>query len=380
MRLPGPPMYCAGVIARDRRGRISRSDIDGPFTADAPFRVASVSKMITAWGFMRLAASRGLDLDADVSTWLGASLRHPVFPDVAVTPRVLMSHTSGLRNGDDFPVAFGRALMARLDAARNEPAFGGWFAPPAEPPGRYFSYSDTNFAVIAMLIERVAGVRFDHYMRETVFAPLGLDIGYNWSGVSQGKRDAAAPGMRRVDGVWTAQVDAQPPRAPDVALYRAPDSTISIEAYRPGDNGFAFAPHGGLRLSLHDMDALAQVFARGGGDARLLRAMMKPAWTLDATASNGRTEHGFYARYGLGVQRPGAGARDRFFGARSSDWRGHCGDAYGWMTGLFWNARDRRTIVYAVNGMPETQRPPALRSALTAPEEALVDLALTRVT
>ncbi len=378
-------MHAAGVIARDRRGRLALQEVDGPtlhlsqrpFSLDSPFRVASVSKMITAWGFMRLARARRLDLDGDVGAWLGAPLRHPAFPDVAITPRMLLAHTSGLRNGEDLPVAFGNGLMARLDAARAEPGYGGWFAAPTETPGRYFAYSDTNFAIIAMIMENVTGVRFDTYMRETLFAPLGLDIGYNWSGVSQAKRDAAAPGARRFDGPWVTQVDAEPPPAPDIALYRAPDAAVHpVEAYRLGDNGFAFAPHGGLRLSLRDMDALAQYFSRGGDNARLLRAMVAPTWTLNAAQSNGATEKGFYARYGLGVQRPGAGARDHFFGDRSSDWHGHCGDAYGWMTGLYWNARDGRTIVYAVNGMPETARPPAVRSALSAPEEALIDLGL----
>ena len=46
------------------------------------------------------------------------------------------------------------------------------------------------------------------------------------------------------------------------------------------------------------------------------------------------------------------------------------------MTGLFWNRRDGRTLVWAVNGMPEKDRPAARNSALTAPEEALLALAL----
>lgn len=47
------------------------------------------------------------------------------------------------------------------------------------------------------------------------------------------------------------------------------------------------------------------------------------------------------------------------------------------MTGLWWNTRTRASIIYAVNGMPEAERPPGMRSpALTAPEEALVDMAL----
>jgi len=395
-RLPGPPMLSAALIARRGDGAVALRAIDGAalrsaqspwreiaFGYDDPFRVASVSKMIAATGFTMLARARGIDLDADISGFLGEKLRHPAFPDIAITCRMLLSHCSGLRNGADFPVPFGGSLLGRLASAAKEPGFGGWFAPATEPPGPWFSYSDTNFGILAQIVERVGGVRFDRHMRDALFAPLGLDIGYNWSGVSQRKRDRAAAGARRVGDVWEAQVDASPPRAPAVAVY-APDNPGARDSdYRLGENGFAFAPQGGLRLSVNDMDRLARFYARS--DARLLPSetlvrMTTPAWTFDPLAPNGATENGFYQRYGLGVQCPlgrsASGVGDAFFGAETADWRGHFGDAYGWMTGLFWNVRDRRTLVYALNGMPGQNRPPARRSALTAPEDALVDLAL----
>ena len=196
-------MLSAGFITR--RGGEVRWRTEGQalvhgrwrsFNLDRPFRVASVSKMVTATGFMSLVTQGRIDLDADISTYLGETLRHPGFPDMAITPRMLLSHTSGLRNGADFPVPFNRPLLARLAEAAREDNYGGWFAPASELPGRWFSYSDTNFAVIAQIVERVSGVRFDRFMREALFEPLNLDIGYNWSGVSQAKRNRAAAACR----------------------------------------------------------------------------------------------------------------------------------------------------------------------------------------
>ena len=388
-----PGMASAGFVMR--RGRGVRRRVDGAvlqgdgrwaaFDSGRPFRVASVSKMVTATGFMSLVARRRIDLDADVSRYLGAPLRHPAFPDLAITPRMLMSHTSGLRNGDDFPVPFNRPLLGRLAAAAGEERYGGWFAPAGEPPGAWFSYSDTNFAVVAQIIECVTGARFDRFMRETLFAPLGLDIGYNWSAVPQRKRARVAAACRWIDGVWTAQVDASPPAAPGIAFYRGEGDTSSTEAdHRVGENGFAFAPHGGLRLSLDDMDRLAQFYLRAAplaGEGSLA-AMTTPVWTFDPDAPNGAPERGWYQRYGLGVQAPvgrdapGASPGDAFFGASTPEWRGHFGDAYGWITGLVWNVRENATLVYAINGMPETNRPPGARSAMSQPEEAIIDAAL----
>lgn len=386
-----PGMLSAGYIVR--RKRSVRRETQGMalqpgggwhrFAGDQPFRVASVSKMITATGFMALAARAEVDLDADIQTYLGAPLRHPAFPAIAITARMLLSHTSSLRNGGDFPVPFNRSLLERLALASSEDEFGGWFAPADKPPGAWFAYSDTNFALLAQIIERVADQRFDRFMREALFEPLGLDIGYNWSAVSQRKRNRAVAACRWSDGAWAPQVDANPPRAPEIALYRGDGDPNSTERdYQLGVNGFAFAPHGGLRLSLEDMDRLAQFYLRGAplAGAGALERMSDPAWRLDPVSPNGDSESGFYQAYGLGAQTPlGRPGADAYFGAATSDWRGHCGDAYGWITGLWWSARSQTTLVYAINGMPETNRPHGTRSALTAPEETLIDAALAAV-
>jgi CubicO group peptidase (beta-lactamase class C family) len=389
-----PGMLSAGFIAR--RGDVVRRRAEGQalvrdrwrgFELDQPFRVASVSKMVAAAGFMSIVSQRRIDLDADISTYLGEALRHPAFPDVAITSRMLLSHTSGLRNGADFPVPFNRPLLARLLEAAREENFANWFAPPAEPPGHWFSYSDTNFAVLAQIMERVTNTRFDRFMRETLFEPLNLDIGYNWSGVSQVKRTRAAAACRWDGSAWTPAVDGAPPRAPEIAFYRGENNDAATEAdYGVGLNGFAFAPHGGLRVSVADMDRLARFYltgARLAGDGSLAQ-MCAPQWTFDPDAPNGTTERGWYQSFGLGVHIAlgrdvlGASPGDNFFGASTRDWRGHLGDAYGWMTGLFWNARENATLVWAINGMPEFNRPPSARSALSSPEEDAIDFALAQ--
>lgn len=377
--MPAPSMLSAGVIARNRRGRVVLREADGTvfgsgarFTLDSPFRVASVSKMVTTFAFMRLVRTGRIGLDDDVAGVFGDGLRHPLWPDIPVTPRLLLSHRSGLRNGDDYPVRFGNSLRERLVAARGEPSYSGWYAPQGERPGQYFAYADVNTAVIAAMMESLTGRRFDLHLRDTLFAPHGLDIGYNWSGVSQKKRDRVAPAARNFEGVWTVQVDGALPPAPEPLLNRAPEATDRpLAQYEPGENGFVFAPHGGLRLALSDMDRLARILRHDSED------MAIPQWQGDGT--NGASEHGFYAAYGLSMQRPGFGALDGFFGAGSQDWRGHCGDAYGWMTGLFWNVRDGRSVVYALNGMQEFDRPRAARTALTPHEQFLIDRALARM-
>jgi len=384
----GPPMACAGLIARRADGatavRVAAGSAGGrPFSLEAPFRAASVSKMVAASAFLPLALRTGLDLDGDASDLLGFRLRHPAHPEIAITPRMLLSHLSGLRNGPSYPVPLGRKLSeAFLPDGRHYDA-GAWFGPSEHRPGDWFAYADVNFALIAQVLERRANERFDLFMRRELFAPLGLDIGYNWSGVSQAKRALAAPAVHLEAGVWKPQVDGEVLTAPRIAFTRAPEGAgLDAPDYRTGENGFVFSPQGGLRLSLSDMDVLARLYAAGGRwkgrqliPRAALEAMQASAWRFDPAHPNGEVGNGLVQGYGLGCEtplgRPGP-MGDRFFGADTGDWRGHFGDAYGWITGLFWNRRDGRTLVYAINGMPETNRPPARNSSLTAPEETLL--------
>jgi CubicO group peptidase (beta-lactamase class C family) len=387
----GPPMACAGLIARRGDGSVALRIAGGaaggaPFTLERPFRVASVSKMVATSAFVPLTLRTGLDLDADASDFVGFRLRHPAHPEVAITPRMLLSHTSGLRNGPSYPVPLGHRLSEAFEPAGRHYDNGGWFGPPEHRPGDWFAYADVNFALVAQMLERRAQERFDLHMTRVLFQPLGLDIGYNWSGVSQAKRARAAPGLHQEAGAWAAQVDGTVLPAPAIAFTRPADQpALDAADYRVGDNGFAFSPQGGLRLSLADMDTLARLYAAHGRwkgrqlvPRAALEAMQTRAWTFDPARPNGETDNGFLQGYGLGCEaplgRPGPGG-DAFFGDDTADWRGHFGDAYGWITGLFWNRRDGRTLVYALNGMPAADRPHARLSSLTAPEETLLGLA-----
>ena len=70
-----------------------------PITRYTKLRVASVSKMFTMFTIMQLVDEGKIDLDTDVSEYLGFRLRNPNFPDMPITVRMLASHTSTLRDG-----------------------------------------------------------------------------------------------------------------------------------------------------------------------------------------------------------------------------------------------------------------------------------------
>ncbi|WP_229425348.1 serine hydrolase [Massilia sp. Se16.2.3] len=98
----GKPVY-ARAFGRRRIG--GPGEADAPATPDTLYRIASVSKMMTTLGLMRLVEAGKVKLDEDVSQALGFSLRNPHFPDRPITLRQLLTHTSSLRDdaGYSFP-------------------------------------------------------------------------------------------------------------------------------------------------------------------------------------------------------------------------------------------------------------------------------------
>jgi hypothetical protein len=110
--------------------------------------------------------------------------------------------------------------------------------------------------------------------------------------------------------------------------------------------------------------------------------MQAPRWAHDPALGNGDTygDSGLMRAYGLSVHvltGRAAGDGDALFGAGSEQWRGHIGQAYGLLSGLWWNTRDRRTVVYVINGTP-ADPPPGRRSALTLWEEEVISAAMNR--
>lgn len=138
-------------------------------TADTPMRVQSISKSVTAWGVMKLAQDGLIDLDASVSQYL-ASWHFPPsdYSAQKVTVRRLLSHTAGMPLGDILRVyAPGEKMPSLREKLTQEAVL-------TQEPGLGFSYSNTGYNLLELLIEEVTGRDFSEYMRSEVLLPLGM--------------------------------------------------------------------------------------------------------------------------------------------------------------------------------------------------------------
>ena len=200
-----------------------------PLRNDHKLRVASISKLIVAIGIMKLVDADALNLDRDVSEYLSWNLRNPNYPQEIITVRQLLSHTSSLRDGDRYFIAYGEGKLRDFFI----PSSDFWddgvhFASGAnKAPGHYFVYSNLNFGVLGEVIEQVSGRRFELFFgdadggRGPSGAELtGLHVEFSRAGglvvsyvgervanasVGAAMRDGAAAVLRRVFRLHAAE-------------------------------------------------------------------------------------------------------------------------------------------------------------------------------
>ncbi len=362
--MPAPSVPAEARVAFDRtgvtevaaRGLADRAT-GRRVTVDDPVRVASVSKLVVALGVMRLVEAGRVDLDRDVGAYLGWRVRSPGFPDAPVTLRMLLGHRSGLTDAVDYAVPLGRRLADTVADPR------AWDA--EHRPGSYFRYANLGYPVVASVVERVTGERFDRAMARLVFAPLGVEACFNWTTCGDATIARAVVLHDAAGAVLRDDLRGKRPPCPVLAV-----GDCDLAGYKLGENGALFSPQGGLRISARGLARIGTMLLRGGDGfltAGSIATIERADWRYDG--ANGDTAGGFYCAYGLGVQRiPAgvAGCRDDPFGAARV---GHAGEAYGVRSGL-WLDRARGTgVAFFATGVADGDR--GRRSAFSRAEERL---------
>lgn len=343
-------------------------------TAGDPVRIASISKLVTAIGVMRLVEAGKLDLDADVGELFGWPLRNPAFPETPITLRLLMSHRSSLTDAAGYwQTPLGGDLHEILEDPR------AWDDKHA--PGTYFRYTNLNFPLVAQVMERATGERFDRLMARLVLDPLGVEGCFNWAGCGDA---AVARAVVIYDGEGQPAKDDLHGVRPDCPVVPAEDGSCDLAQWRPGENGGMFSPQGGLRISANGLARIGRMLLDEGelDGVRLLspasvRALATPLWQyapgdgLTYEEDTGDLGDGFFCRYGMAMQTlatPIEGCRDDPFGdgvARV----GHSGSAYGLQSGLWLDLEGGTGVAWFVTGMPPERT--GGRSAFSAAEESL---------
>lgn len=139
-------------------------------TVDTPMSVQSITKSVTAYGVMRLVEKGLIGLDAPMSQYLKSwRFPHSDYSTENITTRQLLSHTAGMPLGDFTNVySLGETVPSNRDVMTGEAVL-------MRRPGTGFSYSNTGYNLLEILIEDVTGQSFSEYIRTEILLPLGIE-------------------------------------------------------------------------------------------------------------------------------------------------------------------------------------------------------------
>jgi len=146
---------------------------------DTKFRVASLAKLTTAICIMSLVDDGLIDLDTDISVYLGYEVRNPQYQTDIITTRMLLQHTSSVFDSGPFQMSRDRdsSESVRFLLERGSPG-GQSTSFRRNQPGTHFEYTNFGYSVLGAICENVAGKSLDTFSREILFEPLGIDAAY----------------------------------------------------------------------------------------------------------------------------------------------------------------------------------------------------------
>ncbi len=273
------------------------------------FRIASVTKWVTAIGLMTLYDQGRLDLDRDISDYLPFTVRNPAYPDTAITARMLLSHTSSLSPD---------ASSYRPDWERISKSYDPVFDESVKP-GTKYAYADYNGALYGCLIEAITGESVQDYMDRTVFKPLGLTAAYSPKYLPAGTptkdllKTNGAVGLSVADDLGFNYNNRPDPRA---------------------NNGYTV---GGLYINTVSMTRLAQMML-SGGELNGVRILNRTTVSLMEADQPGLAA----SKYGLSTVRHTQFPR--------GTWYGHQGRYLGLSSNVYYQIETGISLALVMNG------------------------------
>jgi CubicO group peptidase (beta-lactamase class C family) len=166
------------ITGADTLGNVFGSD---SITAETSFQLASTSKPFTGMAILKLAEEGKLNLDDSLPVFF------PGFPHPSVTVKMLLNHRSGLPNyvyylatgkRDKKKTVYNEEVLTSLTSLKPKLNF---------PVGTHFSYCNTNYVLLALIVEKVTGQSFASYMKANFFDPLQMKNTFVYTPADSGR-------------------------------------------------------------------------------------------------------------------------------------------------------------------------------------------------
>ncbi|MDY2883663.1 MAG: serine hydrolase domain-containing protein [Romboutsia timonensis] len=300
------------------------ADIDKNIKTDTNtiYRIASISKSITASAIMKLYEEGKFKLDDDINDYLnGFEVRNPNFPDEKITFRMLLTHTSSIIDGDTYSTIY------------DIQDFGDY------KPGDQFEYSNYGYNLLATLIEQISNQDFEDFVQENIFKPLNMKASFNPNKFEDVDNIAVLYGIDE-DGNYYERLNDKKRIEDNIVI----SSTVRDKDGKiPLGNAFKYSPTGGLRTSPNELAKFMIMLSNKGlyNGTRVLKKdtvelMEQIHWYGDAL-------NGLYKCKGLGLHI----TDDLIEGSRLI---GHTGEAYGLLSNMFYDENRKFGYIMMLNG------------------------------
>lgn len=190
-----------GAILVAKKGNIlyeryaGKTDLrtNDPITDNAAFHIASVSKTFTGIAILQLVQKKIISLDDTLSKFF------PAFPYADISIRMLLNHHSGLPN---YLYFISNSKWDKTKNVTNADVLDQLYTlkpPPDFPAGKKFTYSNTNFVLLALLLEKLTGLTYPEYIRKNIFLPLQMKDSYVFTEVNSAN---AIPSFNMNNTYW----------------------------------------------------------------------------------------------------------------------------------------------------------------------------------
>jgi len=154
----------ASVVIMRGQDVVFRKSYGAGATPDSNYRLASMSKQFTAMAVLTLEHEHKLSLDDRITKFF------PEFPELGITVRQMLTHTSGLVDYEDAIPAGTTIPLKDFDVLwllqqQNRTLF---------PPGSKWQYSNSGYALLALIVEKVSGQTYAHFLHDKLLEPAGM--------------------------------------------------------------------------------------------------------------------------------------------------------------------------------------------------------------
>ena len=287
-----------GQVVYEQGYGVKRRGATAPVNARTQFRIGSVTKMLTAAAVMQQVEAGTVFLDDRVTRHIPEIEFLGQWPAEVMTVEHLLTHATGIPD-----------LNFRPWGATGSNALSDWALTLDDvglhaPPGAFWNYSNPNFNLAGLVVERASGMDYRSYMETQVFVPAGMS------------RTTFDPSAVVADGNFA--YGHQPEESGDETIYASDDY----------DNG-AYAPAGYAFSTAGDLARWALLLSDGGGDvlapesAAIMQTIQQDLENFPGTG------------YGYGI------FVEPFYDLTI---RQHGGNIWGWGTFLLWHP-ERRFVV-----------------------------------